>query len=96
VLKNSIDTNIEQDEFDDFVRLAQEMNKAKIKSATIDIGNEQTQRTGLLINPSISSRYNYEWVLIPRTGNGNFSEIQKYVTCEIEEENCSISKVPLN
>ncbi len=96
VLKDSIDTNIKQEEFDDFVRLGRKMSKAKIKSAIVDIGDEKTKREGLLIHPSITSEYNYEWVLIPRTGNGNFSEIQKYITCEIETENCPISKTYLN
>lgn len=96
VLKDSIDTDIKQEEFDDFVRLGQKMSKAKIKSAIIDIGDEKTDRPGLLIHPLITSEYNYEWVLIPRTGNGNFFEIQKYISCEVEEDICSISKVPLN
>lgn len=96
VLKDSIDTDIKQEEFDDFIRLAQKMNKAKIKSAIVDIGDEKTNRAGLLINPPIIEVYNYEWVLIPRTGNGNFSEIQKYIDCEINFNNCPISKTPLN
>lgn len=96
VLKDSIDTDIKQEEFDDFIRLAQKMSKAKIRSAIIDIGDENVKRNGLLIHPLITSEFNYEWVLIPRIGNGNFSEIQKYITCEIESDNCSISKTPSN
>lgn len=96
VLKDSIDTDIKQEEFDDFIRLAQKMSKAKIKSAVIDIGDEKVSRHGLLIHPLITSEFNYEWVLIPRIGSGNFAEIQKYITCEIESENCPISKVPSN
>ena len=96
VLKGSIDTDIKQDEFDDFVRLAQEMKNAKIKSAVIDTGDEKVQREGLLTNPPISREYNYEWVLIPRTGNGNFSEIQKYIVCEMNSEICPVSKTSRN
>ena len=94
VLRGSIDTDIKQDEFDDFVRLSQKINKASIQSAIIDIGDKQMGRAGLLIHPSITSEYNYEWVLIPRIGNGNFSEIQKYISCEITIGNCSVSQKP--
>ena len=94
VLKGSIDTDIKQDEFDDFIRLAEKMKSAKIQSAVIDTGDEATQRAGLLINPPTSSDYNYAWVLIPRIGNGDFSEIQKYVNCEIIKGNCVVSPKP--
>jgi LCP family protein required for cell wall assembly len=96
ILKGSIDTDIKQEEFDDFIRLAQKMQKADIKSAIIDVGDEETQRQGLLTHPLITSEYNYEWVLTPRLGNGNFSEIYKYVSCEVSSGDCPISKVPLN
>ena len=94
ILKSSIDTDIKQDEFDDFIRLADKMKNAKIQSAVLDIGDAQTQRSGLLINPPTSSDYNYAWVLIPRTGNGNFSEIQSYIACEISKGNCLVSTKP--
>ncbi len=94
ILKGSIETDIKQEEFDDFVRLAQQMKQAKIQSAIVDIGDEKTQRPGLLINPPISEEYNYEWVLIPRAGNGNFKEIQNYIACEIAQGNCIISAKP--
>lgn len=90
VLKDSIDTDIKQDEFDDFIRLAQEMKQVKIQSVIIDAGDEQAQRQGLLINPPITSDYNLEWVLIPRLGNGNFTEIQKYIDCKVKTENCPV------
>jgi LCP family protein required for cell wall assembly len=93
-LKSSIDTDIQQTEFDDFIRLAQKMKTTKIQSAVLDIGDEQTQRPGLLINPPTSSDYNYAWVLTPRTGNGNFAEIQKYISCEIKTGNCPVSAKP--
>ena len=96
VLRGSIDTDIKQDEFDDFVRLAQKMKQTRINSAVIDIGDDKVQRPGLLIHPPITSDYNLEWVLIPRIGNGNFTEIQKYIDCEIETGNCSVSIKPQN
>lgn len=96
VVKDSIDTDIKQEEFDDFIRLGQGLSKAKIKSAIIDIGDEKANRNGLLINPPITNAYNYEWVLIPRVGSGNFSEIQKYINCEITSNSCQVFKIPLN
>ncbi len=90
-LKSSIDTNIKQDEFASFIKLAQQMKNAKISSAVIDTGDPATNRPGLLINPPTSSVYNYAWVLTPRVGNGDFSEIQKYVSCEIIKGNCTVA-----
>jgi polyisoprenyl-teichoic acid--peptidoglycan teichoic acid transferase len=95
VVKDSVDTNIKESEFDDFIRLAMQMKNAKIENAVIDYGDSQAKRLGLLINPAISEQYNNEWVLIPRLGNGNFTEIQKYIDCEIKIGNCSISGIPL-
>lgn len=91
ILKGSIDTDIKDDEFDDFIRLAGKMKTAKIENAVLDTGDEGKKRTGLLINPKHGDEYNFEWVLVPRKGNGNFSEIQKYIDCEIKTGNCSIS-----
>lgn len=91
VLKGSIDTDIKQDEFDDFIRLAQKEKNAKTQTAVINVGDDQTQRSGLLIYAPISADYSYLSTLIPRIGNGNFSEIQKYIDCEIKVGNCSIS-----
>jgi anionic cell wall polymer biosynthesis LytR-Cps2A-Psr (LCP) family protein len=91
VLSGSIDTDIKQNEFDDFIRLAQKMQSAKIQSGVLDAGDEKNNRPGLLINPQSSADYGYAWVLTPRIGDGNFSEIQQYISCEITLGNCSIS-----
>ena len=91
ILKDSIDTDIKQNEMDDFIRLAEKMKKASIQSAVIDTGDAQTKRPGLLMNPSSAEDYYLQWVLIPMAGNGNFSEIQKYIGCEIKTGNCPIS-----
>lgn len=96
IVKSSIDTNIKQDEFDDFIRLAEKLRGAKIQSAVIDVGDTTTQRSGLLIEDSISSDGLFLSALTPRLGNGNFSEIQKYISCEIDKGNCQISKTPKN
>lgn len=94
VLKGSVDTDIKQNEFDDFIRLAEKMKGAKIQSSSIDAGDEEAQRPGLLVNPPISSDYDYAWVLIPRIGNGNYMEIQSFVSCQISKGNCTVSKTP--
>lgn len=91
ILKGSIDTDIKDDEFDDFVRLAGKMKKAQTENAALDTGDSQAKRPGLLINPISGDEYNFEWVLIPRVGNGNFSEIHKYIDCEIKIGKCQIS-----
>jgi len=91
ILKVSIDTDIKDDEFDDFIRLAEKMKTAQTENAVLDTGDGKSKRPGLLINPKSGEEYNLEWVLIPRKGNGNFMEIQKYIDCEIKIGNCSIS-----
>lgn len=81
ILKSNINTTIPTGEFDDFIKLAQKMQSAQIKSFVLDAGDEEQDRYGLLMNPPISEEYGYQWVLIPRKGNGNFSEIHEYVEC---------------
>ncbi|MFH1186878.1 MAG: LCP family protein [Candidatus Levyibacteriota bacterium] len=93
IVRESIDTDIKDTEFDDFVRLLEKVKEAKIQNSIIDIGDEKTKREGLLINPELSEEYDYQWVLIPRLGNGNFTEIQKYTDCELKVGNCTILKL---
>lgn len=95
-IKSSIDTDIKYEELDDFVKLAQKMSNAKIESVVIDFGDKSNKRDGLLVEAPISEDYNFLSVLIPRVGNGNFSEIAKYVACEIEQGNCRVSPTPRN
>ena len=93
-VEDSIHTDIREDELDDFIRLSQKLNKAEIQSTVIDAGDEGSQRPGLLEYAPIAKEYYFLSVLIPRIGNGNFSEIQKYENCEIESDNCVVSKFP--
>lgn len=94
VVKESIDTNIKEEEYDDFIRLAQKLRGAVITSKSLDTGDEQTQRAGLLMNPPISDEYLKQWVLVPAAGNGIYKEIQKYIDCEINESNCKVKPSP--
>ncbi|OGH19574.1 MAG: hypothetical protein A3D74_01825 [Candidatus Levybacteria bacterium RIFCSPHIGHO2_02_FULL_37_13] len=90
-MQESIDTNIKEEEFDDFIKLAQKLKNAQIQSTVLDYGDEKEKRPGLLVNPLISDDFGRQWVLIPRIGNGDFSEIQKYIECEIKAGNCPIA-----
>lgn len=90
VFKDSIDTDIKEDEFDDFVKLAQKLRGAKTNSAVLDIGNPQEERFGLLEQPPITKEFNNQYVVIPRIGNGRYSEIQEYIACEIEKGDCIV------
>lgn len=93
-LKSSIDMNIPQSGFDDFIRLAEKMRGAKIQSVVIDTGDVASQRAGLLNESVVQADYGNTSALIPRIGNGNFSEIQKYISCEITKGNCVVSPLP--
>lgn len=91
IFKDSIDTDIKQDEYDDFIKLAQKMKKAKTQTVVLDYGDAQEVRKGLLINPPLSDDYKGQWVIIPRNGASDYAEIQNYVACQIEKGNCNIT-----
>jgi LCP family protein required for cell wall assembly len=93
IISSNINTNIQTSEFDDFIKLAQKMQGAKIQNNVIDAGDDIQKRSGLLIHPDISKDQNFEWVLIPRIGDGQFGEIHEYVECII---NGNVCKVGLN
>ncbi|OGH04522.1 MAG: hypothetical protein A2W22_05350 [Candidatus Levybacteria bacterium RBG_16_35_11] len=93
ILKGSIDTDIKDTEFDDFIRLLAKMKDAKIQSVVLDIGDSANLREGLLINPN-PEEFGGAWVLIPRKGKDNFSEIQEYLNCVITQGKCTVSKFP--
>jgi polyisoprenyl-teichoic acid--peptidoglycan teichoic acid transferase len=92
VLQSSIDTNIKENEYDDFVKLAQKLKGATLTSVVLDIGDESEGRFGILEQPPISKIYNNQYVLIPRVGNGNYSEIEEYVDCVIEVGKCIVTE----
>lgn len=94
VIKDSIDTDIKEEEYDDFIRLAQKFQESKISSAIIDTGDYSTGREGLLINPPTGAEYRNQWILIPEAGNGEYGDIQEYVECEITRGNCLITPTP--
>jgi anionic cell wall polymer biosynthesis LytR-Cps2A-Psr (LCP) family protein len=90
LFKGSIDTDIQKEEYDDFVRLAQKMKNAKIQSVVIDAGDEAAGREGLLINPEPTAEFSYAWVLSPKAGSSDYSQIRAYVACEITYDECDV------
>jgi LCP family protein required for cell wall assembly len=92
IVKDNLDTNAQLNEIDDFINLAGKMQNAKITSAVIDIGSDEEERKGLLIHPPISSQQRLQWVLIPRVGDGNFTEITDYIKCIEEGFMCEIGE----
>lgn len=98
VFKGSIDTDITQDEYDDFIRLAEKMRNGKITSYVIDTGDGENGRPELLYNPTErgedTSPFGGAWVLIPTAGNGNYTQIQSYVACLIKGGICPTPTKP--
>lgn len=92
ILEDSIKTDIKEEEYDDFVRLAKKMEGAKITSAIVDTGDTEDDRYGLLVNPLIGPEYGNQWVLIPRVGSNDYSEIQEYIACVQNQNNCTVGE----
>lgn len=91
ILSENIDTNIDVEKIDDFIKLADKLKEGEIKSYVFDEG-DNNGNYGLLKNPLITEEYRYKWVLIPRKGNGDFSEIQEFIECTINGDTCIIGK----
>jgi len=91
ILKENIDWNIDMEQIDDFIKLANKLQDGEVKNYVFDEGNN-TNKYGLLKNPPISDEYRLKWVLTPRIGNGNYSEIKEYIRCSIQNNICKVSK----
>ncbi len=96
IIQDSIDTDIKKEEYDDFVKLAEKMREAKIESAVLNVGGEQSEALGLFINPQTNEEFGYQWVIVPRLGSDNYSQIHSYVNCLIKNgsDNCSVTPIP--
>ncbi|MBI4079393.1 MAG: LCP family protein [Candidatus Levybacteria bacterium] len=94
VFKESIDTNIKEDEYDDFIKLARKMENAKTNSVVFYYTPYYEKEQGMVINPPVSDAYEGQWVIIPRLGAGNYTEMQAFVKCEIEIGNCKVTPSP--
>lgn len=91
IIRDNIDTNIKTSEFDDFINLARKMQNAKSQSYVLDFGNQADNRPGLLREAIPDASKGYTYNLIPRVGDGNFSEIHDYVACIAGGYICEIS-----
>lgn len=74
----SMVTDIPASEIDDFLKLAQKLDTAQIKTLVLDTGDKE--RTGFLVNPPLWE-YNGAWILVPRAGN--WQEIQRYLGSQL-------------
>jgi LCP family protein required for cell wall assembly len=92
IIQDNINTDIKQEEYDDFIKLARKFENAQIKSHIINTSNEIREEYGLLLNPPTSKEYKYQWVLIPRKGNGDFSEVEEFIVCTLSGKTCEITE----
>lgn len=79
VLKNII-TDIPQDQYPALARLAVSYRSQNITTGIIDADDPTTSHSGLLVAPPISSQEDFQWALIPKAGQGDWTEIRKYVS----------------
>jgi polyisoprenyl-teichoic acid--peptidoglycan teichoic acid transferase len=93
VLHGSIETDIKEDEYDDFIKLARKVEKGTTEGLSLDTGDGAQERYGLLYNPPTGPEYANAWVLTPRVGNGDYSEIEEFITCRIEGRNCTVGEI---
>lgn len=93
ILKSSVDTDMSSTDIGLFLDKLPVLKTAKIVTTNIDTGDYTTARPGLLMNAPTTSEYDFSASLIPRIGNGSYSEIQKFITCEVEKGNCMVSAV---
>lgn len=90
LFKDSIHTNVQEDEYDDFVKLARKIEQAEVNSVVFFYTEGNTGAQSLVINPSPSAEFKNQWVIIPRAGNGNFTQIHRYVECQIKSDICAL------
>lgn len=89
ILKDSIDTDIPTGDIELFIEQVQTLKSAKIHSGVLDIGDDQ--QGALLTNPPIGPEYNNAWVLLPKAGVNDYSQIQQYVSCELSHGDCTVT-----
>jgi LCP family protein required for cell wall assembly len=81
IFKDYVDTDIVEEDYLPFLRLALEFEQKNLRTGILNGGAEGEE--GYLINPPKSQRYDYQWVLVPRTGD--WQEIQEYLVSLIEK-----------
>lgn len=91
ILRGNIFTDIPESQYDDFIKLSNKMQDAKIRSYIIDQGDKIKDRMGLLVNPPLD-KYNGQWVLVPRIGDSDFSEVMEYIKCILSGKECIVAE----
>lgn len=94
IVQSSIDTDIKDNELLLFAQLAQKLQHAKIVSGVLDFGDYTQNRYGLLENGPVDKAHNFADTLIPRAGDGNFTEIHQYIVCIFTRSNCVVPPKP--
>lgn len=94
IMKSSIDTDLTDTDLGLFLDKLPELKSAKISSNVIDYGDYATGRSGLLKEVEGNADYSYAYALIPRLGNGNYTEIQQFVACAVAGGNCVVAPTP--
>lgn len=61
-----------------------------IRHLILDSGDKEKKKAGFLVNPPLW-QFDGHWVLIPRAGDGQFQEIGKYISCNLEDPQCTFS-----
>jgi LCP family protein required for cell wall assembly len=81
IFKDRVDTDISQEEYPTFFKLALKFEQGNLYSEVLNGGAEGEE--GYLVNPPKSKKYDQQWVLVPRTGD--WQEIQEHVASLIEK-----------
>lgn len=86
---DSLDTDMTLSEQILFLKAFLGFPEESIRKIVLDDGDKLKGTEGFLLNPPVW-QYNNTWVLIPRSGEGDYGEIHQYVLCNLENPNCSI------
>lgn len=73
----SIKTDVPSDKLPVLACLYLSVNQSSVHYLVIDGGGVGDAETGFLVNPPISAKYNYQWVLVPR--DGTWEEVRKWL-----------------
>jgi LCP family protein required for cell wall assembly len=72
-------TDIKDSDYPAFARLVLDLKGKQLVTGQIDQDDDKTGHIGLLVNPPISPTYQYQWVLVPKGGPGDWVAIHEYV-----------------
>lgn len=87
IVKSNVNTDVPQDKYDDFIKLAKKMEGAKTRSTVIDAGQDNS----LLTSPISFEQYGGQWVLIPRSRSDGYEEIHEYIQCFFDGNECIVT-----